>query len=173
MSESHARDMRLDRFQLVDRILEIAADHSMTKTAARVPDDHSIFAGHFPGHPIFPGVLIGELMAQTSGFVLLVKNGFSRMPFLAAVKQLNLRSFVVPGTVLECISSLVHEGSGYAVLDAEVRRTGETKPLADARLTFRLTPFPNSTLESQMRSRAAEVGLALDGNSVRLSSGGL
>lgn len=165
--------MRIDRFQLVDRIEQISTDPATVTTVARVPDDHSIFAGHFPGHPLLPGVLIGELMAQTSGFVLLVKNGFGRMPFLAAMKELNLRSFVVPGTVLECVARLVHEGSGYAVLDAEVRRAGETKRVADARLTFRITPFPNPTLETEMRGRAAEVGLVLDGKAVRLGAGGM
>jgi len=173
MSESRSCDMRLDRFQLVDRILDVAADHAMLKTCARVPEDHSIFAGHFPGHPILPGVLIGELMAQTCGFVLLVRNGFSRMPFLAAMKELNLRSFVVPGTGLECVARLVHEGSGYAVLDSLVNRKGEVKRVADARLTFRVTPFPNNTLASKMRDRGAEVGLEIDGGSVRLRAGGL
>lgn len=171
MSESQPRDMRLDRFQLVDCIREISSDPAAIRAAARVPDEHSIFAGHFPGHPLLPGVLIGELMAQTSGFMLLVKNGFSRMPFLAAMKELNLRSFVVPGTVLECAARLVHEGSGYAVLDSEVKRAGEAKRVADARLTFRVTPFPNATLEAQMRHRAAEVGLVLEGNEVRLGTG--
>lgn len=173
MSESGPRDMRLDQFQLVDRIVKIADDGTTVRTSTRVPDTHSIFAGHFPGHPLLPGVLIGEFMAQTSGFVLLVKNGFSRMPFLAAMKELNLRSFVAPGTTLECEARLVHEGSGYAVLDAEVMRAGEAKRVADARLTFRVTAFPNSDLREHMAVRAAEVGLALDSGSVRLSAGEL
>lgn len=173
MSESQPRDMRLDRFQLVDRIQDIADDRMTVRAAARVPDDHSIFAGHFPGRPLLPGVLVGELMAQTCGFVLLVRNGFTRMPFLAAMKELNLRSFVVPGTVLECEARLVHEGSGYAVLDADVRRAGEEKRVADARLTFRVTPFPNTRLADEMRVRAAEVGLVFDGDAVLLGIGAL
>lgn len=174
MSERQPQDMRLDRFQLVDRIVEIAADRTAVKAAARVPDDHSIFGGHFPGHPLLPGVLIGEFMAQSCGFVLLVKNGFTRMPFLATFKELNLRSFVTPGTVLECDARLVHEGSGYAVLDAAVMRAGEAKRVADARLTFRVTAFPNSTLAAQMRVRATEVGLVVtDSGDVGLATGDL
>jgi len=173
MHKSATQDMRLDQFQLVDRIAELGTDGKTLRASARVPVTHPIFAGHFPGHPLMPGVLIGELMAQTSGFLLLSRNVFSRMPFLAAMKELNLRSFVAPGTVLECDARLVHEGSGYAVLDAEVRRSGENRPVADARLTFRVTSFPNSALEEHMRLRASEVGLVLDDGRVRLSAGDL
>lgn len=171
MSQQRPQDMRLDQFQLVDRIVAIGSDRASVRTVTRVPDDHSIFVGHFPGHPLLPGVIIGELMAQTSGFVLLVKNGFSRMPFLAAMRELNLRSFVAPGTALECEARLVHQGSGYAVLDAEVKRAGEANRVADARLTFRVTAFPNRMLEEHMAVRAAEVGLVLNGGAARLGSG--
>ena len=119
-----------------------------------------------------PGVLIGEFMAQTSGFLLLTRNRFLRMPFLAALKSLNLRSFVLPGTELECDSTLVHEGSGYAVLDSKVQRTGETTAVADARLTFRVTSFPNDLLRDHMRTRAREVGLVLQDDQVRPDAGG-
>lgn len=110
-------------------------------------------------------------MAQTSGFLLLSRNCFSRMPFLAAIKQLNLRSFVAPGTELVCDATLVHAGSGYAVLDSEVKRAGEAGPVADARLTFRVIAFPKPDLEKHMRNRASEVGLVLDEGAVRLQAG--
>lgn len=163
--------MRLDQFQLVDRIVELGPEGQALSAAARVPETHSIFTGHFPGHPLMPGVLIGELMAQTSGFLLLSRNRFRRMPFLAALKNLNLRSFVLPGTVLVCDATLVHEGSGYAVLDAKVQRKGETTAVADARLTFRITSFPNAELSEHMRTRAREVGLVLSDDQVRLDTG--
>ena len=165
------QDMRLDQFQLVDRISELASDCKSLVASARVPERHAIFLGHFPGHPLMPGVLLGELMAQTSGFLLLSGSGFARMPFLAAIKELNLRSFVTPGTVLGCTAQLVHAGSGYAVLDAEVRRKGEKKPVADARLTFRVLAFPNDVLEEHMQTRAREVGLVLEDGKVRVLAG--
>ena len=159
LKNTGTQEMRLDQFQLVDRIAELSADGTSVMSLAQVPVTHSIFSGHFPGHALMPGVLIGELMAQTCGFLLLLRNGFERMPFLAAMKELNLRAFVIPGTPLECNSRLVHEGSGYAVLDAAVRRSGEDRRVADARLIFRVTSFPNTTLKVHMRARAAQVGL--------------
>lgn len=168
MTKAGAGQMQLDRFQLVDRIAALDLATNTLQAVARVPETHSIFGGHFPGHPIMPGVLIAEFMAQTSGFLLLSRNGFRRMPFLAALKTLNLRSFVLPGTELVCDATLVHEGSGYAVLDARVQRSGETAAVADARLTFRITSYPNGELGEHMRSRASEVGLVLGDGHVRL-----
>ena len=47
-----------------------------------------------------PGVLLIETMAQTSGWLVVATNNFTRMPFLAAVKEAKLRTFVTPGQVL-------------------------------------------------------------------------
>ncbi len=47
-----------------------------------------------------PGVLLIEAMAQTAGWLVVALNHFERMPFLAAVKEAKLRTFVTPGQVL-------------------------------------------------------------------------
>ena len=47
-----------------------------------------------------PGVLLIETMAQTSGWLIIAATKFTRMPFLAAVKEAKLRSFVTPGQAL-------------------------------------------------------------------------
>ena len=44
-----------------------------------------------------PGVLLIESMAQTSGWLIIGTHQFERMPFLAAVKEAKLRTFVAPG----------------------------------------------------------------------------
>jgi 3-hydroxymyristoyl/3-hydroxydecanoyl-(acyl carrier protein) dehydratase len=50
-----------------------------------IPLESPIFEGHFPGHPLMPGVLLIETMAQTSGYLLLGLNNFTAMPFLTKV----------------------------------------------------------------------------------------
>ena len=124
-----------------------------------MPDSSPVFEGHFPGQPLVPGVLLIETMAQASGYLLLSRIGFARMPFLASVKEAKLRSFVAPQAELTIEASLVHDGSGYAVTAARI--TADGKRICDAELTFRIMDFPDPLLEQAMRARAAEIGMAL------------
>jgi 3-hydroxyacyl-[acyl-carrier-protein] dehydratase len=54
-------------FLLVDRILEITAEEIVGLKNVSINEPY--FQGHFPGHPIMPGVLIVEALAQTGGFL--------------------------------------------------------------------------------------------------------
>ena len=92
--------MRLEYFQLIDRIVDLNLADRKISSEATVPTESTIFEGHFPGHPLMPGVLLIEAMAQTSGWLVVALNRFERMPFLAAVKEAKLRTFVTPGQVL-------------------------------------------------------------------------
>src|SRR5438093_4122637 len=113
--------MQLEYFQLIDRILDLNIDGKTIRVEAQVPQHSTIFEGHFPGFPIMPGVLLIEAMAQTSGWLLIALTKFKRMPFLAAVKEAKMRSFVNPGEVLKVEANIVHEGSGYAITAAKIR----------------------------------------------------
>src|SRR5246127_4396337 len=113
--------MRIEYFELIDRILELNLEEKTITVEARVPKESTIFEGHFPGYPIMPGVLLIESMAQTSGWLVLSMLKFKRMPFLAAVKEAKMRGFVTPGEVLRIEASIVHEGSGYAITDARIK----------------------------------------------------
>src|SRR6516225_4025929 len=107
--------MRIEYFQLIDRIVALNLADRTIRTEARVPTASTIFEGHFPGHPLMPGVLLIEAMAQTSGWLVLAATKFERMAFLAAVKEAKLRSFVIPGQLLSIEAKVLHEGSGYAM----------------------------------------------------------
>ena len=88
--------MRLEYFQLIDRIVELKIAEQTIRAEARVPTASTIFEGHFPGHPLMPGVLLIEAMAQTSGWLLIAMTKFTRMPFFVAVKEAKLRFFCNP-----------------------------------------------------------------------------
>jgi 3-hydroxyacyl-[acyl-carrier-protein] dehydratase len=148
--------MRLEYFQLIDRIVDLSLVDRKISTEATVPTTSTIFEGHFPGYPLMPGVLLIEAMAQTSGWLVVAANKFERMPFLAAVKDAKFRTFVVPGQVLSITARLMHEGSGYAVTEASA--TSDGKAICDASLTLRLLNFPNDDMKQQMRGMAARVG---------------
>lgn len=147
--------MRLEYFQMVDRVTELTPG-SIT-VASTVPQDSPVFEGHFPGHPILPGVLMAETMAQAGGWLLLALNGLTRMPFLSKLGEAKFRGFVGPGAELEVQAQLLHEGSGYAVVAARIDAGG--KRIADAEITYRLLPFPAPDLEAAMRATAKRIGL--------------
>ena len=79
--------MRLEYFQLIDRIVELDLPGRKISSEAVIPAESTIFEGHFPGYPLMPGVLLIETMAQTAGWLVVAANRFERMPFLAAVKE--------------------------------------------------------------------------------------
>ncbi len=148
--------MRLEYFQLIDRIVELNLSDNTIRAEATVPLASSIFEGHFPGYPLMPGALLLEAMAQASGWLIIALTRFERMPFLASIKEAKLRTFVTPGQHLSISAKLEHEGSGYAVTRATV--TVEGKVACNAGITFRVVPFPAPELRVHMKEVAA--GLA-------------
>jgi 3-hydroxyacyl-[acyl-carrier-protein] dehydratase len=147
--------MHLEYFKLIDRITDLNIGERTIAVEAHVPLKSTIFEGHFPGYPIMPGVLLIEAMAQTSGWLLIALNKFERMPFLAAVKEAKMRSFVSPGDLLQVEAGIVHEGSGYAMTSAKVRVGGELR--CNATITFGIVPFPNPELRVHMDAEAKRI----------------
>lgn len=148
--------MRIDYFQLIDRIIELDIRARTIRTEASVPQTSTVFEGHFPGFPILPGVLLIEAMAQTSGWLVIAMTQFTRMPFLAAVKNAKLRRFVPPGQQLSFCATLVHDGSGYAVVEAKGMADGGF--VCEAQITFRVIDFPGPELRGYMEEWAKRLG---------------
>ena len=152
--------MRIEQFQLIDRIIALNLADQTIRTEAIVPTTSTIFEGHFPGYPLMPGVLLIESMAQTSGWLIVALNHFERMPFLAALKDVKLRTFVTPGERLTLSAKLVHDGSGYAITEAEGRVEG--KLVCNADITFRIMPFPNAEFRASMRQVAERLEFPME-----------
>jgi 3-hydroxyacyl-[acyl-carrier-protein] dehydratase len=148
--------MRLEYFEMIDRVVAFDAGAKRIEARSTVPATSPIFEGHFPGHPLMPGVLLTETMAQASGYLVLGLMDFSHMPFLMAVDKARFRSFVGPGAELAIAAELEHEGSGYAVTKARVAVEGRL--ICDAALRFKTMPFPEG-LDAPMRERARLIGL--------------
>jgi 3-hydroxyacyl-[acyl-carrier-protein] dehydratase len=148
--------MRLEYFQMIDRIAALDVGERAITVEAQVPQTSTIFEGHFPGHPLMPGVLLIEAMAQSSGWLLIALLKFERMPFLASVKEAKMRDFVMPGDLLTIDASLAHDGSGFAVTEAKIRVGHKLK--CNATLTFRHTPFPNAEMRGHMEDMAKRIG---------------
>lgn len=88
-------------FLLVDRILEIEAGTRLT-ALKNVTINEPFFQGHFPGHPIMPGVLIVEAMAQAGGMLLMDQfdDPESKVVYFMSIDGVKFRKPVVPGDQL-------------------------------------------------------------------------
>jgi 3-hydroxyacyl-[acyl-carrier-protein] dehydratase len=89
-------------FLLIDRVTDIISGESAVGIK-NVSINEPFFAGHFPGRPILPGVLIVEAMAQTAG--VLVAYSFrgsagSQLPYLMGITAAKFRRPVIPGDSL-------------------------------------------------------------------------
>jgi len=86
-------------FLLVDRVLKV--DGNKIVATKNVTMNEPFFAGHFPGHPIMPGVLQLEAIAQVAGIVLLKSTEkVSQMAYFMSAEDVKWRKPVVPGDVL-------------------------------------------------------------------------
>ena len=90
-------------FLMVDRIIKIHSDESaigIKNVTANEPQ----FLGHFPGNPVFPGVLLIEGMAQTAGAICILSQMDGNQPssvYFMTIDKAKFRKPVVPGDTVE------------------------------------------------------------------------
>lgn len=90
-------------FLMIDKIIEIDGDDSAIGIK-NVTINEPIFQGHFPGKPIFPGVLIIEGMAQTAGAIAIAKDSLSdskKIVMMLTIDKAKFRKPAGPGDKLE------------------------------------------------------------------------
>jgi UDP-3-O-[3-hydroxymyristoyl] N-acetylglucosamine deacetylase/3-hydroxyacyl-[acyl-carrier-protein] dehydratase len=86
---------------LIDRVLDLVPGKTVV-AIKNVTINEPFFAGHFPGHPIMPGVLVVEAMAQAGGILLLnaVENPESKVVYFLGIDGVRFRKPVTPGDQL-------------------------------------------------------------------------
>jgi len=114
-------------FLLVDRILEIEEKKRIVGLK-NVTINEPFFQGHFPGHPIMPGVLIIEAMAQVGGILLMgqIEGYESKVVYFMSLDNVKFRRPVKPGDQLRFeldmlqIRGMVCKMRGVAKVDGDV-----------------------------------------------------
>lgn len=110
-------------FLFVDRILELEPE-KRALAIKNVSHDEPVFQGHFPGLPLFPGVLQIECMAQTAGLCLGGQGG-NTVGVLAAVHEARFLRPVRPGDQLLIEATIVQFRRGFGKADARITVGGE------------------------------------------------
>ncbi len=116
-------------FLLVDRVLELEKGQSIV-AIKNVTVNEPFFNGHFPDHPVMPGVLIVEAMAQAAGIL-----GFKTMDkkpqdgsiyYFVGADKLRFKRPVVPGDQLKLEATVLSEKRGIWKFDVRASVDGDT-----------------------------------------------
>ena len=113
-------------FLMVDSILEMERLKRIVGVK-NVSINEGYFAGHFPGKPIMPGVLIIESMAQTGGLLLLqeVEDREKKLLYFVAIDGARFRRPVVPGDQLRVEVNVLSWRSSFCKLEGKATVNGE------------------------------------------------
>ena len=110
---------------MIDRVLELGENHIRAEKLVSAAEP--VFAGHFPGRPIFPGVLIIEAMAQAAGIWASLSSPAlrERLSVRAGVDDARFRRQVVPGDVLVLEARALAARSKLSKFEAKATVGGE------------------------------------------------
>ena len=118
-------------FLLVDSILTVE-EGKRAVGLKNVTINEPFFVGHFPDHPVMPGVLIVEALAQVAAFTVLGQGGMEgKLGYFTGIDKMRFRRPVLPGDQLRLEAELVRQRASMAkarvqaLVDGEVAAAGE------------------------------------------------
>lgn len=113
-------------FLMVDKIIDIDGDESAIGVK-NITYNEPIFQGHFPGKPVFPGVLIVEGMAQTAGAIVIAEqldSGNKHIVYMLTIDKAKFRKPAGPGDRLEYHIKKIHRRRNVGRYHAQAKVDG-------------------------------------------------
>ena len=105
---------------------------------ATYPEDSFFYAGHFPGFPLTPGVIIVETMAQAASLIILtMPEHVGQIGYFVGIKEARFFKTVFPGATVELEGRFVGERHGVVESTVEALKDGVRVARADLTCTFR------------------------------------
>lgn len=122
-------------FVMIDRVISIEGNEVLVGIK-NVTINEPFFTGHFPGHPVMPGVLQLEAMAQAAGILLLRRSSSEgKVAFFMSADKVKFRKPVVPGDQL-VITATLEKVRGNKLATARVECMVNEKAVSSASLMF-------------------------------------
>ena len=122
-------------FVMIDRVVSIEKNEVLVGIK-NVTINEPFFSGHFPGHPVMPGVLQLEAMAQAAGILLLRRSSSEgKVAFFMSADKVKFRKPVVPGDQLK-ITAKLEKVRGNKLATASVECSVNDQAVSSASLMF-------------------------------------
>ncbi|MHB1844390.1 MAG: 3-hydroxyacyl-ACP dehydratase FabZ [Deltaproteobacteria bacterium] len=114
-------------FLLVDRVVELVPERSI-RAFKNTTVNEEFFEGHFPGHPVMPGVLMVEALAQAAGLLAFKSVGLTQegqVVYLMGLDAVRFRRPVIPGDRLDLEVSVVKRKGKIWKMRGEAKVDGQ------------------------------------------------
>jgi 3-hydroxyacyl-[acyl-carrier-protein] dehydratase len=150
------------RYLLLDRITELSPpDRASAVKCVSLADD--VFVDHFPGHPLMPGTLVIEALAQLGGVLveetMRLRGGPDLFAVLAMIDRARFREMIRPGDRLDLLAESLAVSEDGGRVRGLARLDG--KPAAEAELTYAFVPVQNAR---QLARRREVINVWLKGS---------
>jgi len=139
MEEIYKTIPHREPFLFIDRIIEVTEKGAVAERTIR--DEEPQFAGHYPGNPLMPGVLLCEAVFQTAAvYIVKQKEGNNgtgeKTPILARIKEAKFKQMVRPGDVIRIEATFKETLSNFHFLRGRVLLNGKAALTIDFALAL-------------------------------------